>query len=61
MTHVRTPRQPPSDGLVPLTVQVTPELKQALADLAYAGRRSVSYCAREALQRYLAVEAPEEA
>jgi hypothetical protein len=58
MPNVRTPRQPPGDGLVPLTVQVTPFLRTLLNGRAEQEGRSISYVARDALQRHLAPEPP---
>ncbi len=60
MTHVRLPRQPPGDGLTPVTVRLTTEEKDALWQRAEQEGRSVSYVAREALQRYLRPAEPTE-
>jgi hypothetical protein len=52
-TPNRTPRQTPGAGLVSLTVHVPLELKAELFVRATIEKRSVSYVARDALQRYL--------
>lgn len=46
----RTPREPPGEGLVPITVLIPPSLKAELDEASAKANRSLSYTARMAIE-----------
>lgn len=50
--RARTPRQRQGDGLVPLMVRVTPEMRERVVEAAQADDRSLADVVRKALVEY---------